>query len=244
MKKILLLLGIITTFALTSCDHNDGYSLDNAWVGMGTIQKVTSESRDFFIVLDNGDKLWPAATNIPWYNPKDGQRLIANFTILSDGNSRYNHDIKLNSIYEVLTKPIVKLTTANADSIGNDRLAITDMWIAGNHLNIQFEYLGYSKIHMVNLVESDLFPSTPEVAKLQFRQNGYGDETRYLQRGIVSFNIKSLRTTDVLQMKRKIELTTIDLNGNAHTAELTYSWEPILLDSHISKMSGNLSNVK
>lgn len=243
MKKVLLLLGIITTFALTSCDLNDGNSLDNAWVGMGTVQKVAPESRDFYIVLDNGDKLWPAATNIPGYNPKDGQRLIANYTILSDGNSRYNHDVKLNSIYEVLTKPIVKLTTANADSIGNDRLTITDMWIAADHLNIEFEYLGYSKRHMVNLVESDLFPSTAEMAKLQFRQNGYGDEPMYLQRGIVSFSIKSLKVEG--KTSRKIELTTTNLHGDVKTVELTYSWgQQKLFDTHRNKEVKDYSEVK
>lgn len=243
MKKVLLLLVIITTFALTSCDLNDGNSLDNAWVGMGTVQKVAPESRDFYIVLDNGDKLWPAATNIPGYNPKDGQRLIANYTILSDGNSRYNHDVKLNSIYEVLTKPIVKLTTANADSIGNDRLTITDMWIGADHLNIEFEYLGYSKRHMVNLVESDLSPSTPEMAKLQFRQNGYGDEPMYLQRGIVSFSIKSLKVEG--KTSRKIELTTTNLHGDVKTVELTYSWgQQTLFDTQRNKEVKDYSEVK
>lgn len=211
--------------AFTSCD-NDESSIDNYWIDMGTIHKVSSTSTEFYITFDNGDKVWPAIKNFPYNNPKEGQRIIANYTILSNGHDGYNHDVRLNDIYQVLTKPIVKLTTANADSIGNDPLIITNAWIASDYLNIEFEYLGNSQRHMVNLVESDLFPSTTEVAKLQFRQNGYGDEKSYRLRGIVSFNIKSLQTEGALN--RKIELTTTDYDGVSRTLLLTYDWSGII----------------
>jgi hypothetical protein len=224
-KRFLLLLAAVMSIALTSC-NDDECSLDNYWIDMGTVQKVSPTSQEFYILFDNGDKVWPAITNLPYYNPKDGQRIIANYTILSNRHDGYNHDVRINDIYQVLTKPVIKLTTANADSIGNDPLVITDAWIASDYLNIEFEFLGDSKRHMVNLVESDLFTSTPEVAKLQFRQNGYGDEKRYRMRGIVSFNIKSLQTEGALN--RKIELTTTDYDGVTKTLQMTYDWSGII----------------
>lgn len=240
-KRILLLLAAVISITLTSCD-NDDWSSDSYWVDMGTVQKVSPTSHEFYILLDNGDKVWPAITNFPYYNPKDGQRIIASYTILSNRHDGYNHDVKINDIYQVLTKPIVKLTTANADSIGNDPLVITDAWIASDHLNIEFEFLGDSKRHMVNLVESDQFPSTPELAKLQFRQNGYGDSQRYRMRGIVSFSISSLQTAGA--QSRKIELTTTGYDGATKTLQLTYDWPGIAkIEDHISDNTKDYSAV-
>jgi hypothetical protein len=224
-KKLLLLITAVIAFAITSCDDDD-WSQDSYWIDMGTIQKVSASSSEFYILLDNGDKVWPAITNFPYYNPKDGQRIIANYTILSNRHDGYNHDVRLNDIYQVLTKPVATLTTANADSIGNDPLVVNDTWIASDHLNIEFSFLGNNKRHMVNLVKSDLFASTPELAKLQFRQNGYGDEKRYWLKGIVSFNIKSLQVDGALT--RKIEFTSTNYNGEPKTVTLTYDWSGII----------------
>ena len=222
MKKIFLLLTIIGAMSLASCDNDKECSLSNYWVEMGTIQKVSPNTQPFFILLDNGDKVWPAVTNFPTYNPKEGQRIIAGYSILTNGSNDYNHDIKLYDVYEVLTKPVVTLTEANADSIGNDPMIITNAWIASGYLNIEFRFFGYNKRHMVNLVKSDLFPSTPEAANLQFRQNAYNDEARYQMSGIVSFNIALLQVEGATN--RKIMLTYSDPNGESRTIELKYDW--------------------
>lgn len=220
----MLVAALALTF--TSCNDDDGYSLDNYWIGMGTVKKISPDSQPFYIQLDNGDKVWIAATNLPYYNPKDGQRIIANYTILSDEHNDYDHAIKLNGVYQVLTKPVIELTTANADSIGNDPLVITDAWIASDHLNIEFEFLGNSKRHMVNLVQSELFPGTLDVAKVQFRQNAYGDEEMYRMRGIVSFNIMSLQMYG--RSSRNIELTYTNYDGQTKTITLVYDWSGII----------------
>lgn len=238
MKKIIPILGLMLTVAFTSCDDNDGYSLDKYWVSIATVDKISDKSNDFYMILDDGSKLWPAATNLPYYNPKNGQRVIANYTILSDGNSRYNHDVKLNNIYEVLTKPIVELTSANADSIGNDPLRVIDAWVGSDYLNIEFEYPGYNKRHMVNLVTSSLFDNSGDAVNLQFRQNGYGDEQRYWNRGIVSFNLSKLKKEG--QTSVKIKVSTTDQTGTVNTFEAVYDWSGSAKEA--AKTIKNLSN--
>lgn len=238
MKKIILLLGLVSAFAFTSCDDNDGYSLDNYWIGMATVDKISDSSNDFYLILDNGDKLWPAATNLPLYNPKDGQRVVANYTILSDGNNRYDHDIKLNDVYQVLTKPVMELTQANADSIGNDPLRVIDAWVGSDYLNIEFEYPGYNKRHMVNLVYSDLFDNGGDAVNLQFRQNGYGDEKRYWYRGIVSFDLTKLKKEGQTSVKLKVSST--DQNGTVSTFDVSYDWSNKA--AQVTKTVKNLSN--
>lgn len=221
MKKILVMLGIAAVLSFTSC-NDDGYSLDSFWVSMATIDNPSGTSNSYMLVLDNGEKLWPAAP-FGYYNPKNGQRVIANYTLLSNGNGTYDHDVKINSIFEVLTKPAIKLTTANADSIGNDKLMVKDIWVGSHFLNIEFRYPGSGyKTHMVNLVYSDLFESKGDTLKLQFRQNGYGDNERYLYNGIVSFNLANLTPpSSSSQIILSVDIKNLD--GNVETYNLKYN---------------------
>lgn len=242
-KRILLLIAAAMTASLVGCHDDDGYSIDDFWIGMGTATKLSAESQPFYIQFDNGDKDWIAATNLPHYNPKDGQRIIANYTILSDKMSGYDHAIKLNNVYEVLTKPVITETTANSDSIGKDKILIRSAWIASDYLNIKFEFLGNSKRHMVNLVTNETFGSTPELAKIQFRQNGYGDEERYRMQGIVSFNIASLKVAGV--QTRNIELKYTDLDGVEKKIDLKYDWSGLVkIDTPVPFDQNNYSVIK
>lgn len=221
MRKVIALFSIISAIAFTSCSDDDGYSLDKYWVSMATIDNPSNDSY-YFLNLDNGEKLWTAANAIPWYKPKTGQRIFANYTLLSDGNGSYDHDIKLNGAYEVLTKPIITLTEANQDSIGNDPLRVIDAWVGSDYLNIEFEYPGYNKTHMVNLVKSDLFDNTGDAVNLEFRQNGFGDQSVYWLRGIVSFKIDELQQEGLTS--KKIKVSSVDDKGNVNTFEVVYDW--------------------
>ena len=70
--------------------------------------------------------MWITSTNFPYYRPKTGQRIIANYSIVSVNteNDAYNHKVVLNDVYEVLTKGIFKIKPATQDSIGNDQIDV------------------------------------------------------------------------------------------------------------------------
>lgn len=193
LKQVLMvtLLGGV----LTACSsfEDDGYSLDKFWVDIATVANP-DQKNVFFLQLDDSTLMWTAASAIHNYKPKDGQRVIANYTLLADKRptGMYDYDIRLNDVYEVLTKPIFNITPTTQDSIGNDSVEITDSWIGSKYLNIEFAYYGYDKMHYINLVRDQSKTYSDGKVHLEFRHNSRGDAERYRRYGIVSFDISSL----------------------------------------------------
>lgn len=96
---------------LPSClDDDDSYSLGDIWIAVATV--VPEGNNVYYLRLDDGDKLWPAATNYPNYQPKPNQRALVNFTILADSTQSnlggFSHYVKVNAIHNILTKSIAK----------------------------------------------------------------------------------------------------------------------------------------
>lgn len=185
---------------LSACDNY----FDNSYYGssytdyridIATVKNPTLTSK-FSFLLDNNKLMQVTQTNDPTFIPKDGQRIIANYSILSvtKVDSTYKRDVQLNNASEVLTKGIFNITPATQDSIGHDSITIRDMWIGNDFLNIEFAYLGNNKTHYINLVSDASKVYTDGKIHLEFRHNGNGDAPYYYLKGIASFNLKSLQT--------------------------------------------------
>jgi hypothetical protein len=183
-------LAMFVAIGFQSCDDNNGYSLGDFWVDIATVETDDNSSAYWFI-LDDGTTLWPAASDIQ-YLPKQGQRIILNYSILSDQKNEFDHYIKINYIWDILTKKTIVLTATNADSIGNDPVKINDMWIGNHYLNVDFLFnYGGIRPHAINLVENSLIPD-PQDGKihLEFRHNAYGSTNNRLYNGLVCFDLK------------------------------------------------------
>ena len=185
---------------LIACDINyngydNGYSYNNYRIDIATVQNPSATST-FSFLLDNNQLMQVTKTNVPSFIPKDGQRIIANYTILTQTkvDSMYNTTVRLNDASTVLTKSIFNITPATQDSIGHDSITIRDMWIGNDFLNIEFAYWGFNKTHFINLVSDASKSYTDGKIHLEFRHNGNGDAPTYYLRGIASFNLKSLQT--------------------------------------------------
>ncbi|NDV84867.1 NigD-like protein [Bacteroides sp. 51] len=196
MKKLNLYLITMIMIAipmLQSCD-DDGYPLDGFVFRMATVRVESGNT--YYLEIDNGQKLWPAATAIPWYKPVDGQRVWADYTLLSDEipNTEFAHAIKVNYLYNVLTKAVEDLTAENEEEIANDPAYIEDMWIGANYLNIQFVInIPINELHRVSLVENTLneAPLIDEEGYicLEYRFNRADDVYTNVRRSYVSFNL-------------------------------------------------------
>ena len=197
-SKYFLLIMLMPLFM--ACDnnydgYNYGYSINNYRIDIATVKNTTSTDK-FSFLLDNNQLMQITQSNVPTFIPVDGQRIIANYTILSRTkvDSVTNSNVKLNDASLVLTKGIFKITPATQDSIGNDSITIRDMWIGADFLNVEFAYLGYNKTHYINLVSDASKVYTDGKTHLEFRHNGNGDAPTYYLTGIVSFKLKSLQT--------------------------------------------------
>ena len=195
MKKKILILVAALPFLFMACHNEEYYSLDKFWQSIATVENPENNSA-YFLVLDDSVRLWTAASNTN-SRPKDGQRIIANYTILNNQpeGSEYDHDVRMNSVYEVLTKDIFKITPEKQDSIGNDPIGISTMWIGSksHYLNVEFIFHGRDKLHLVSLVSDDNKTYSDGKIHLEFRHNANNDTPDYRNAGIVSFDLRSLQ---------------------------------------------------
>ncbi len=222
MKKIAFTLFLL--LFLMACNTNS-YSPEINFVNIATIENPNLNTK-FYFWLDNDERMWTATTNLYLYRPKNGQRIIVNYSILTvkGDTSSYNHDVRVNDIYEVLTKGIFKIKPENQDSIGNDLISIKQMWIGSDYLNVEFYYPGYDKIHYINLVSDRTKTYTDSKVHLEFRHNDNNDNPTYTKSGIVSFNLWSLRskaTADSLN----IVIHTHEFSSSSKTYNLTYKFK-------------------
>lgn len=220
MKKLNLYLITMLMLAipvLQSCDDDDDYSLGKFVFRMATVH--VEGGNTYYLEIDNGQKLWPAATDIPWYKPVDGQRVWADFTLLSDEipNTEFDHAIKVNYLFNVLTKTVDELTAENEEEYGNDPAYIEDMWIGGNYLNMQFVVnIPVNELHRVSLVNNtaDEAPLIDEEGYicLEYRYNRAEEVYNAPRRSYVSFNLGEygpLRLTDNAIKGLKVKINSI-----------------------------------
>ena len=214
----------VMSLLFISCNDDEGYSLNDVWRSIATVENPDDEAH-FFFTLDNGKRMWTVATSNPQYKPKDGQRIIADYTILSDGpaDGSYQHDVKLISAYKILTKEIFGITPETQDSIGNDPVVIEDIWIGNDYLNVQFVYKGQNKTHMINLV-SDQSKQYDDKIHLEFRHNANDDAPTYNMRGIVSFNLRSLQEEGIESLPLAIHVRESSESDDEKVYELDYTF--------------------
>lgn len=191
LSKLSLVVIAVIALMSTSCnDKNDSFKY---WVSYGEVQI----GEDYYrIILDNGKILYVTETAVPPYSVQDGQRVVANYTILETMSDGYN--VRLNAISEIRTKDVLyksQLSEEQLAELGDDPVNIVgSAWFsAGKYLNVDFEVLYSSNdiTHILNLVVDDE-NSTPDEKIVEFRHNALGDIPFHSGRGCVSFRVEDL----------------------------------------------------
>lgn len=211
MKKSLfmIMMAILSLSVFISCD-DDGYSLGDFQISPATV-KVTSPG-SYYLLLDNGKKLWPAAQNFP-FNPVVDTRVWANYTLLSDQQDGFDHYVKVNALSKILTKNAINITNAQEDSIGNNKARITDVWFVEKYITIVFSCNSHpGGIHFLNLVHNT-DTTYPEDGKtyLEFRQNSFDIPETTSMSGSVSFDVSKYLPSD--QNEVTFVITSNDFDG-------------------------------
>ena len=115
-----------------SCSKDDsGYSLGRVWRSVVTVDPI-GKGGTYSLTLDDGTRLWPAGTEIPFYRPTTRHRALAYYTILSDTFQGYDHAILMRGIRDILTKPFIESdmlsTSRTSDDFGSDPISVIDIW--------------------------------------------------------------------------------------------------------------------
>lgn len=196
MKFLLMsLCAAMIMAAAVSCNKDDnGYSLGRVWRSVATVDPV-GRGGTYSLTLDDGSRLWPAGTEIPFYRPNERHRALAYYTILSDTFQGFDHAILVRSIRDILTKPFVEsdlLGKEKSNDFGSDPVNIIDMWYGDGYINVHFgTNHGGTKRHLVNLVQVSQSGISPYV--FEFRHNAFGDPPRYGRRSFVAFDMAKLK---------------------------------------------------
>lgn len=175
---------------LQSCDDDDSYSIGDFTPPLWATVRVGGGA--FYLDCDVWGTLWPVNTDLGWYTPVDGQRVITYFNPLWDDFEGYDHAVKILGIQNVLTKQVETLTPETDEDFGNDPVTIYqgDITISGGYMNIIFvQNLPAKEKHRISLVrpqdDAELYGDDGYV-HLELRYNDYDDVTGYGAWGIVS----------------------------------------------------------
>lgn len=191
MKKLktlflFLILTLISAPFLQSClDDNDVVY----YLAIATIR--TTEGNDRYFTLDDGEKMHSQQTTFGTL--EDGQRVYVYFDMLDEKVDGYEYNITVKGIEKILTKERFVMDEETVDSIGDDKINITQIWFGDGYLNIKFQFRGTrnpEKLHMVNLVQNTIKEANEEeegYISLEFRHNAYSDRRTEVLNGIVSF---------------------------------------------------------
>jgi len=217
MKKLhwlFLMICLAVLPALQSCDDVDGYSIgDFSYPNWATVRV---KGNTFYLESDTWGSLWPINTNMGWYQPVDGQRVITVFNPIYDNYGGYDHAVKLLRLDHALTKIVEPLTPENEEEYGNDPVWIYkgDLTVSGGYMNIIFmQNLPKNpktkhRISLVQPVEGTEETSGEEAGDgylhLELRYNNYDDVSGYRVPGLVSFNLKELLTPEMKGIKLKM----------------------------------------
>ena len=151
MKKLRTILAaflllFIATPVLQSC-LDDWDDAEHPLLAIGTVRII--DGKDYYFALDEGTKMFPGDTaQVDNYTLVEGQRAFVYFNLLDEEVTGYDYNAKINHVENILTKDIYFMPAEKADSIGDDRININNMWITDNYLNIQYQLYHLSLIHI------------------------------------------------------------------------------------------------
>lgn len=226
MRKIpfsLLIIAFFSAFVLQSCldDDDNNYNYDLA---IGTLQKDADDF--YYLQLDNDKKLFARDSSaIHYHEVGPGRRILAQFRYLEEEiGTEYEYAIRIDDLYPILTKPVIKITPEKEDSIADDKIEIISYWISKQYLNIEYQVWGSNSIpHMLNLVEVEE-PKNPEegYASLEFRHNRFDDPEYRMYSGIVSFDLSALNYQPGAEGIKGINLRVNTIYQDYRTYKINY----------------------
>lgn len=177
-----------------SCQDGDGYSLGDFTPPLLATIRTTSGA-GFYLDCDVWGTCWPVNTDMSWYLPIDGQRVVVVFNPLWDNYAGYDHAVKILDMQEVLTKNVKEMTAESEPGYGNDPLPLSkeDITISNGYMNVSF----LTRLPMG--VEVELVRSLDTTDDGYIRLELRGKEDSGIQAAgtysMVSYNLESLNAT-------------------------------------------------
>lgn len=205
-KQSILFITLFSLLSFTSCKDDDGYSVGDIAIDWVTVNVESNGVYSF--TGDTWGTMWPAATSIWGYKPIDGERAFLYFNPLYDNFDGYDHAIKPEAIYPILTKKVEELTEDNEKDFADHPAYISDIWISGGYMNMMFmQRVPKEYPHRVSLVKNTTLQQEEDgYIHLEYRYNTYGDTLSSMPfvKGAVSYSLSSLEIAESKGIKLRI----------------------------------------
>ena len=221
-KKLFIISIVLSTILLVniSCDDNSR-SLGNFGIDIATV--IPESENSYSLLQKNEKKLWPAATAVDYTNINK-ERVLLNYTILSSERDGFDHYVKVNDLWRILTKNIIELDYQNEDSIGNDPIKANAVWVGGDYLNVSFHFnYGGERPHLINLVGNKTSTEVKNgIIELELRHNSFNSQAERLYEGFICFDLKPLRQNHADSVKLSVKVKQWSEQTDNNTKETIY----------------------
>lgn len=235
MKKftLILLAAIATLPLLHSCNDSDVEGADSR--ALVTILNPGGIASGFYFKADNGQTFYPSqfAVATGGYNPEDGQRAFIYYSLLDEKSPKYDYNIKLYGISEILTKDVDEMDPSNEEEFGEDPVELValngdagyDCLISAGYFTCSFKILGVgSEKHKISLVRSASADDTEDpgytLLELRHKADDMGTDTPTPKSSMASFKLGAY--DPAITEKKGLKIRYKDLNGNMQEALIDY----------------------
>jgi len=231
--RLALLAAIAALPLLHSCNDSDVEGADSR--ALVTILNPGGIASNYYFKADNGQTFYPSqfAVSTGNYNPEDGQRAFIYYSVLDEKSQRYDYNIKLYGISEILTKDVEEMDASNEEEFGDDPIALVvlggdagyDCLISAGHFTCSFSIMGVgSETHKISLVRSASADDTEDTGytllELRHKSDDMGSDTPTVKSSMASFRLGAY--DPAVTQKRGLKIRYKDLSGNTQEALIDY----------------------
>jgi len=184
--RIFIPLVLLSAYFLTSCKQDEiVYYSELGNIRIANDSAIIETDAGDRLLVHNPESISPTVAN--------NDRVLVDFSLV-EGTAPAGIDyvIDIINLMEVLVKPVIVITPENADSIGNDPITVSNLWLEKNYLNLSFTFFGGEQGHIINLVRNP--GEIPvDTVDLEIRHNEHNDNGTYYYISLVSFDLTSLQ---------------------------------------------------
>ena len=232
--KLFLLAAVAVLPLLQSCNDSDVEGADSR--ALVTILNPGGIASGYYFKADNGQTFFPAqyAAATGGYNPEDGQRAFIYYSLLAEKSQKYDFNIKLYGISEILTKDVESMDASNEAEFGDDPIALVtlnggsnyDCLISAGYLTCSFSIKAVgSEKHKISLVRSASADETEDpnytLLELRHKADDMGSDTPTTKSSMASFKLNAY--DPAITQKKGLKIRYKDLDGNLQYALIDYS---------------------
>lgn len=153
LQFIFMSMLVAMTAGFTSCnnDNNEG-PYGASWATVKLLN-TNEKNASFYLDSDYYGNLLVGENNVMNFTPREDERIIALFDVLTPESSDYKMTVALQQVFPVLTKDII--FTTETEDYANDPIIISrnNLWVSNGYMNMVFQQkIPASTPHVINLV--------------------------------------------------------------------------------------------